>query len=85
MIVQRYNYVHTTVSLDENRNSASTFWLSFQKALSKIKGSTLSSHLMEFIQGLRMGGEDARGHLTCTIISSGNEIRIYGFIMSQHC
>lgn len=52
-----------------------------------IKASAPSRHLVEilqFVQGLPMSEEDVRDHLTYTIISSENKIRIYGFIMTQH-
>lgn len=53
-----------------------------------VKTSALSPRLMEImqlVQRLRMGGEDVKDHLTYTMISSGNKIRIYEFIMTQHC
>lgn len=85
--MQGYNYVHTTVSFSENRRSASSIWFSLWQEDNIIKVSTPSLHLVEilqFVQGLPMSEEDVRDHLTYTIISSENKIRIYGFIMTQH-
>lgn len=84
--MQGYSYVHTTVSFSENHMSASSIWFSLWQE-DNIKVSTPSLHLVEilqFVQGLPMSEEDVRDHLTYTIISSENKIRIYGFIMTQH-
>lgn len=85
--MQGYSYVHTTVSFSENHRSASSIWFSLWQEDNIIKVSTPSLHLVEilqFVQGLPMSEEDVRDHLTYTIISSENKIRIYGFIMTQH-
>lgn len=84
--MQGYSYVHPTVSFSENHRSASSIWFSLWQE-DNIKVSTPSLHLVEilqFVQGLPMSEEDVRDHLTYTIISSENKIRIYGFIMTQH-
>jgi len=84
--VQRYSYVHSA-SHSENIGLFPLSGFPFWQKINTVKTSALSSGLMEItqlIQRLGMGGDDVRNHLIYTMISSGNKIRIYGFLMTQH-
>lgn len=59
----------------------------FRQKIHTVETFALSSRLteiMQLTQSLRFGGEVVSDHLTHKVISSGNNVRTYRFIMTQH-